>query len=421
MDDQPREPVEAPVPDHDPVPDTRPRSHRRMYVAIAVIAVSLLAGLIYYWRYRSTRQLIPPTSAVQANIPKDVVFADENQLKNLTIEPVAARDFTIDREVTGKVGFNENRLTPVFPAYSGRVVEARAKKGERVRKGQPLLVVESPDYVAAQTDLATAQGDVDKAAVNLKTAEVNADRARRLFAQDAISKKDLQSGEAELALAQAELRRSLAALAVAQSKFLVFGKTPSDISRLNAVVDRNLTIAAPITGTVVDRQVGPGQILKPDTTTPLFQISDLSELWVHGDVFESDLPNIRLGARAEIRVDSYLKHVFPARVSFINPTVDPVTRTVHVRCEVSNPRERLKPDMFAKMKITAAAKQAVPVIPASAVVARDGNPFVLVEEAPGRFRKRKVEIGAEIDGSVMVIGGLKVGERIVTKGAVLLI
>jgi membrane fusion protein, heavy metal efflux system len=213
----------------------------------------------------------------------------------------------------------------------------------------------------------------------------------------------------------------MAALAVAQSKFLVFGKTPSDISRLNAVVDRNLTIAAPITGTVVDRQVGPGQILKPDTTTPLFQISDLSELWVHGDVFESDLPNIRLGARAEIRVDSYLKHVFPARVSFINPTVDPVTRTVHVRCEVSNPRERLKPDMFAKMKITAAAKQAVPVIPASAVVARDGNPFVLVEEAPGRFRKRKVEIGAEIDGSVMVIGGLKVGERIVTKGAVLLI
>jgi multidrug resistance efflux pump len=153
-----------------------------MYVAIAVIAVSLLAGLIYYWRYRSTRQLTSPSSAVQANIPKDVVFADENQMNNLTIEPVAARDFTIDREVTGKVGFNENRLTPVFPAYSGRVIQALATKGERVRKGQPLLVVESPDYVAAQNDLATARGDVDKAAVNLKTAEVNADRAPALRA-----------------------------------------------------------------------------------------------------------------------------------------------------------------------------------------------------------------------------------------------
>jgi cobalt-zinc-cadmium efflux system membrane fusion protein len=142
---------------------------------------------------------------------------------------------------------------------------------------------------------------------------------------------------------------------------------------------------------------------------------------VRGDVFESDLPNIRLGARVEIRVESYPNRVFPARVSFINPTVDPLTRTVHVRCEVSNPRERLKPDMFAKMKITAAAKQSVPVIPASAVVASDGNSFVLVEEAPGRFRKRKVEIGSGIDGSVMITGGLKVGERIVTKGAVLLI
>jgi cobalt-zinc-cadmium efflux system membrane fusion protein len=246
-------------------------------------------------------------------------------------------------------------------------------------------------------------------------------RSRRLFAKEAISKKDLQSGEAELALAQAELRRALAALAVAQSKFLVFGKTPGDISRLNAVVDRNLTIVAPITGAVVDRQVGPGQILKPDTTTPLFQISDLSELWVHGDVFESDLPNIRLGARAEIRVESYPERVFPARVSFINPTVDPASRTVHVRCELSNPGGRLKPDMFARMKITAAAKQSVPVIPASAVVERDGNSFVLVEEAPGRYRKRKIEIGRGINGNVMVTSGLKVGERIVTKGAVLLI
>src|SRR5262249_45644880 len=95
----------------------------------------------------------------------------------------------------------------------------------------------------------------------------------------------------------------------------------------------------------------------------------------------------------------------PARVSFINPTVDPVTRTVHVRCELSNPRERLKPDMFAKMKITAAAKQSVPVIPSSAVVALDGYSFVLVEEARGRFRKRKIEVGHGVEGCGMVMRG----------------
>ncbi|HEV2668142.1 MAG TPA: efflux RND transporter periplasmic adaptor subunit, partial [Blastocatellia bacterium] len=275
MDDQPREPVEAPVPDA--VPPTRPRSRKRMYVAIAVIALALLAGLIY-WRHRSMRQAPPTESAAQSKPPEDVVFADENQLKNLTIEPVAARDYTIDREVTGKVGFNENRLTPVFPAYSGRVVEALATKGEAVRKGQPLLVVESPDYVVAQTDLTNGRADVDRAAVNLSVATVNVERARRLFTQDAISKKDLQSNESAFALAQAELRRAMAALAVAQSRLMIFGKTPGDIARLNAGADRTLIIAAPITGTVVDRQVGPGQILRTDAPTPLFQISSLSTL-----------------------------------------------------------------------------------------------------------------------------------------------
>jgi membrane fusion protein, heavy metal efflux system len=418
MDDQPREPLDPPVPD--PVPPRRPRSRGRIYVAVAIALIALLAVLVY-GRYRSTRRAPPAASAISTEVPENVVFANEDQLKALTIEPVAAREFTVEHEVTGKIGFNEDRLTPVFPAYSGRVVAVLGAKGQFVLKGQPLLVVESPEYVAAQTDLTNARADVDKAAVNLQTAQVNFDRACRLFAQDAISEKDLQGDRSALALAQAELRRALAALAVAQSKLMIFGKTPGDIAMLNAFVDRNLTITAPIAGTIVDRQVGPGQILKADATTPLFQISSLSTLWVRGDVFESDLPNIRLGAPTEIRAECYPNRVFSARVSFIDPTVDSATHTVHVRCEVDNRNGLLKPNMFVRMKIIAAAKQSVPVIPASAVVARGGNSLVLVEEAPGRFRKEKVEIGQEVDGSVMINSGLKVGERIVTKGAVLLL
>src|SRR5215475_10069560 len=112
MDEQPRESVETPVPDA--VPPMRPRSRKRMYVVIAVIALALLAGLIY-WRYRSTRQAPPPEGAVQSEIPEDVVFADESQLKNLTIEPDLAGHFAVDREIPRGDGFNENRLTPVFP------------------------------------------------------------------------------------------------------------------------------------------------------------------------------------------------------------------------------------------------------------------------------------------------------------------
>lgn len=416
MDDQPGEPVDPPVPD--PGPPGRPRRRRRLLTVGAIVLIALLGALIY-WRYRSTRQA-PPAKGV-AEVPPNVVFATEDQLKNLTIEPVAARDFTVDREVTGRVGFNEDRLTPVFPAYSGRVVEALATKGQFVRKGEPLLVIESPDYVEAQNNLAIARGDLDRATVNLQTAQVSAERARRLFTYEAISKKDLQSSEAALALALTELQRSRGALRVAQARLELFGKTAGAVRRLKAGADRRITIASPISGTVVERQVGPGQVVKPDAPAPLFQISDLSDLWVHGDVFESDLARIRLGAPAKISVESYPNRVFPARVSFINPTVDPVTRTVHVRCRVSNPHGLLKPEMFARMTIIAAAKQSVPVIPASAVVGSGEISFVLVEEAPGRFRKRKVEIGHEVDGSVMIKSGLKIGERIVTKGAVLLI
>lgn len=255
----------------------------------------------------------------------------------------------------------------------------------------------------------------------MQTAQVSAERARRLFGYEAISKKDLQSSEAALALALSELQRSRGALRVAQARLELFGKTAGAVRRLKAGADRRIIIASPISGTVVERQVGPGQVVKPDAPTPLFQISDLSELWVHGDVFESDLANIRLGAPVEIRVESYPNRVFPARVSFINPTVDPVTRTVRVRCQVSNPRGLLKAEMFARMKIIAAARQSVPVIPVGAVVARGDNAYVMVEEAPGRFRKRRVEIGSEVNGEVMINSGLKVGERIVTKGAVLLL
>jgi membrane fusion protein, heavy metal efflux system len=416
MDDHPEEPFGPPVPDSGP--PRRPRRRRRLLVAGAIVLIALLGGFIY-WRYLSTRQA-PPAKGVE-EVPPNVVFANEDQLKNLTIEPVAARDFTVDRDVTGRVGFNEDRLTPVFPAYSGRVVEALATKGQFVNKGQPLLVIESPDYVEAQNNLAIARGDLDRAAVNLQTAQVSAERAQRLFTYEAISKKDLQVSEAALALALSEFHRSRGALRVAQARLELFGKTAGAVRRLKAGADRHITIASPISGTVVERQVGPGQVVKPDAPAPLFQISDLSDLWVHGDVFESDLARIRLGAPAKISVESYPDRVFPANVTFINPTVDPVTRTVRVRCRVSNPRGLLKPEMFARMTIIAAAKQSVPVIPASAVVGSGDISFVLVEEAPGRFRKRKVEIGHEVDGSVMIKSGLKIGERIVTKGAVLLI
>lgn len=391
-------------------------SRRHVYVVIAVVMIAIFAGMILWQHYA-----VPPKEGMKASEPPaaaDVVQVDESQMKNLAVEPVTVREMTVNRVVTGKVGFNEDRLTPIFPGYTGRVVEVLANKGDVVSRGKPLLIVESPEFVAAQNDLAQARADVDKAAVNLKTAQASAERARNLFAQEAISKKDLQDAESGLALAQGEQQRSQAELRVSEAKMELFGKEPGEISELKAG-DSRVTISAPIAGTIVDRQVGPGQIIRPDAANPLFQISDLSVLWVQADIFESDLASIRLGSPVEISVESYPNRKFSAQISYIDPRVDPATRTVHVRCQVNNPGGVLKPDMFAQVKVSS-MRQPVPVVPSSAVVAVGDKTMVLVEETPGHFRRRPVRVGDEVDGSVIVQDGLKAGERVVTQGALLL-
>jgi cobalt-zinc-cadmium efflux system membrane fusion protein len=391
-------------------------SRRHAYVVIAIVMIVLFAGMIVWQHYSNAPKAAEKTTETPA--ATDVVQVDEGQMKNLAVEPVTVREITANRVVTGKVGFNEDRLTPIFPGYTGRVLEVLANKGDVVSRGKPLLVVESPEFVAAQNDLAQARADVDKAAVNLKTAQAGAERARNLFAQEAISKKDLQDAESGLALAQGEQQRSQAELTVSEAKMELFGKDPGEINQMKAG-DSRVTISAPIAGTIVDRQVGPGQIIRPDAGNPLFQISDLSTLWVQADVFESDVASIRLGTPVEISVESYPNRMFAAQISYIDPRVDPATRTVHVRCQVNNSAGLLKPDMFAQVKINA-TRQSVAVVPSSAVVAVGDKTVVLVEDTPGRFRRRLVRVGDEVNGSVVVQDGLKAGERIVTQGALLL-
>src|SRR5581483_5880593 len=135
--------------------------------------------------------------------------------------------------------------------------------------------------------------------------------------------------------------------------------------------DSRVEIRAPFSGTIVERKVGPGQFVKLDAQDPLFTISDLSTLWVQADVYESFLANVRVGEPVSITVAAYPNRVFRAHVSFISPTVDPATRTVHVRCVVQNAGNLLKPEMFAKIKLGAAIPQALPVVPTGAIVAQN--------------------------------------------------
>jgi cobalt-zinc-cadmium efflux system membrane fusion protein len=403
------------------------KSRRRLVMLITLIALAG-GGALFALFNRAGRapQSKSAKPAAESATPSDMVVPTQAQLLQLTVEPVGQRTVTEDHETTGKVAFNEDRLTPVFTPYAGRVVEVLAAKGAVVRAGQPLLVIESPDLVAALNDLSAARSDADKARIALGIAEKAAERARRLNEREALATKDLQQAEADLRRAVEELRRADAAVMIAESKLALFGKSADEIKRVSGqssalnAIDRRVIIRAPIGGTVVERKVGPGQYVKSDLPDPMFLISDLSTLWVQADVYESDLAAVRAGEAVTVSVDAYPGRTFPARISFISPTVDPTTRTVRVRVVVPNAGGLLKPDMFAKIKISGAARRVVPVVPAGAIVAEGGTTFAFVEELSGHFRKRQVQVAAEQHGQAVVTSGLQAGERVVTRGALLL-
>jgi cobalt-zinc-cadmium efflux system membrane fusion protein len=293
-----------------------------------------------------------------------------------------------------------------------------------VKAAQPLLVIESPDIISAVNDLAEARTNVDKTRIALDIAEKSVERARRLHAQEALATKELQSAEAELARAQEDYRRAESSVSVVRNRLALLGKTADEIARLESSppdeTDRKIVIRAPIGGTVVDRKVGSGQYIKPDSQDPLYLISDLSSLWITADIYETDLPNVHVGAPVDIRLAAYPDRAFPAKIFAINPTVDSATRTVKVRCVVPNPGGLLKPEMFARIRVGDAVKQKVVTVPSNAILTEGERSHVLVEESAGHFRRREVKSGREVDGNTVVESGLRPGDRVVTSGVLLL-
>jgi cobalt-zinc-cadmium efflux system membrane fusion protein len=403
---------------------SRPTQARRTRGGRAVLLVVILllgggVGILAWQRLDMRPKEVQPATPVAAQ-PTDIAVVNEQQFQQLTIEPVREQPLSVERDTTGRVSFNEERLTPIYTPYAGRVLEVLANKGTEVRPGQPLLVLEAPELVTIQNDLIAARSDLAKAKIGLDAARVATDRARGLHAHGAIATKDLQQADTELARALDEQRRAQAALATVEHRLALFGKKPEEIARLGGQIDRQTVIRAPIAGTIVERKVGPGQYLRADASDALFLIADLSTVWVLADVYESDLADIRLNTPVNVRVAAYPHRPIPAQIVSINPTVDPATRTVRVRCLVQNSAGLLKPDMFATIRIRSVTPQMVPVVPVSAVLSQGQETIVFVEEEPGRFRRRQIQPGREMQGYVIAQSGVQSGERVVSRGVLLL-
>jgi cobalt-zinc-cadmium efflux system membrane fusion protein len=383
--------------------DRRAWSQKRQIRVAGLLALLVIGTLAAAWlgeRFFGHHE----AAVAAAPAPAGTFRATPQQLKTLTVESVAVHAFVSEELTEGKIAVNGDRTTPVFSPYSGRVTRVIAGPGDTVKAGAALATVEASEFVQAQNDLATAGAQV-------KIARINETRRHALLEAKGGSLQDWQQAQADLTAAEA-------ARDSARNRLKIFGRTDVDIDALEASHSMNpsATIAAPIGGVVVDRQVGPGQYLQSGGATPVFTIADPSSVWLLANVREADAGMVRVGQAVEVRVPAYPKRAFKARVTHVAAAVDPVTHRLPVRAEIQNLDGALKPEMFANFRILTSDASDSPAVPESAVVYEGDLAHVWVLSGDGLLAYRAIHTGRNADGLVEVLDGLKAGERIVTKG-----
>jgi cobalt-zinc-cadmium efflux system membrane fusion protein len=325
--------------------------------------------------------------------------ADSKQLASIVTASVEPRGDSAYR-LNGRIVWDEERTVRVFPPLAGRVLSIAVRAGDTVRAGQPLALVSAPDL--GQTQAEARKAEQDKA-----LAQKNLARVDELHTAGVAPAKDLQAAQADFARAESELARTTARLAL-------YG------ARAGAV-DQQFALRSPIGGVVVERNLNPGQELRPDQAPEKapFVISDPTRLWFILDVAEADIGVLKTGAQVELRSPLLGDGAATGRVVHVADSVDPQSRTVKVRGTVENKDRRLKAEMYvtAELKIGTAPGL---VVPAKAVYLRGDRNFVFVETAEAGYTRRPVTIGAAFNQSQVILTGLKVGDKVVVDGALLL-
>jgi cobalt-zinc-cadmium efflux system membrane fusion protein len=426
-------PAAEPVPLTVPVVQPASRSEGWRAFGWVIVGVVLAVGIMMVLPMRQTlvasiqgetKGVPPPPAPVPAVTPAetDTVRINRSQMQHITLATVAMKGFREEKLATGKIAFNEEFMTPMFAPYVGRVTRVIAKPGDVVKPGSPLLELYTPDFIQAQSDLVgNATTTLAKAKTALNLARRNEERQHQLYVEKAAALKDWQQAQADVANAENDVRAAEAALLAARDKLRAFGKSEADIARIEqGHTDRVVTVTSPLAGTITARKVGPGQFIRQDNTDPLFIIADLSKMWMLANVYESDVPWIKIGQPVEVRVMAYPEEVFKATITYIGAAVDPATHRVDVRAVVDNAAQKLKPEMFATFRIITNADLQYPAVPLNAVV-RDGDKAsVWVVQPEHQFVRREVKLGLEQQGYVQILSGLQPGEQVATEGGLML-
>ncbi len=328
-----------------------------------------------------------------------------DQLAHIEIAPAQKGNLPRTLRLSGAVAYDAFQTTQVFAAIGGPVHEILVVPGAFVHAGQPLLTVTSPDYSAARSAYIKAK-DAYALADKLYT------RAVDLFAHGAIAEADLQQAESSRTQAHADLESSMDALRALGLK------NPEAVIN-NTQSTAEIPVPAPVAGEIVERLVGPGQLLQGGSTQ-CFTISNTDTVWVLVNVFQSDLPYVRPGDRVEINTDSY-PELFHGKISYVAPAMDPNTRTLQARIVTENPAHKLKKDMYVTALVNAGFIPNAITVPDAAVLRDTENqPFVYVQTSTNQFARRLITAGQSSKGRTQITSGLNEGEHVAGNGSLFL-
>ena len=307
---------------------------------------------------------------------------------------------------SGRLVWDEDVTVRIYSPVTGRVRSIEAKPGDEVAAGTPLARIDSPDMDQARADARKAEADYTLAARTLA-------RDQDLFAHGALAQKEVEAAEDASASAEAERRR-------ARAKLALYGAGPD--------ADQSYALSTPLAGVVVEKNLNPGQEVRPDLilanvpqfTIAPFVVTDPHRLWILLDATELDIAALKSNQAIRVTSRAYPGRVFAGHIDLIGAALDPATRTLKVRGEVENPDLLLKAEMYAEVEVDGGRSSGAVAVAAQAVFLKDSQAFVYVETAPGHYTRRAIQTGAEANGRILVQDGLHPADRVVVEGALLL-
>ncbi len=326
------------------------------------------------------------------------------QMSHVQLIKVQPTTLTRTLRLTGAVAYNAFHTIPVISQVSGPVNRIVVVPGQKVKQGDPMLYAASPDYSQLRTNYLKA-----KEAYSL--AEKALARAKDLYEHKAISEQAVEQAQSADIQAGGDL-------AAAQAALKVLGISDPD-ALVASPPTFEVPVKAPINGEVVEQDVAAGQLLQTGATQ-CFLLSDTSSVWVLVNVYQKDLPYVRVGDAVAIQTDSY-PDVFHGRIAYVAPALDPNTRTLQARIDTSNPGEKLKKDMYVVAAVNAGKIQNAIALPDAAILRDNENqPFVYAAVSANQFGRRQVTLGESQDGQTEITRGVKAGDQVIGDGSLFL-